>query len=164
MSEDKTISIVLDSPDRAQVVFNRLRALDYSDQWECVITPFKKKRSNEQNKLMRRHFKNLYAEGIGAGTPEEIHEDFKVRILAPYLRTVEIPTKKGTIYEWQQRMEEAKALHQKGLTQEANAIKALLYSLVSTTWLNVTQMSEYLDLIEQETAPMGFPLPQQPDQ
>ena len=163
MTDEQTIEHVLTSPEQARIVFNRLKVLDYSEPWECVIVPYKRSRSNEQNKLMRRHFKNMYAEGFGAGTPQEIHEDFKLRILAPYLRTLEIPTKKGTIYEWQQRMEEAKALHQQGLTQEASQIKALLYSLVSTTWLNVGQMSGYLELIEQETAPLGFPLPQKPE-
>ena len=163
MTDEQTIEHVLTSPEQASIVFNRLKALDYSEPWECVIVPYKRSRSNEQNKLMRRHFKNMYAEGFGAGTPQEIHEDFKIRILAPYLRTLEIPTKKGAIYEWQKLIDAGKKMHDEGQTREANRYKALLYSTVSTTWLNVRQMSGYLELIEQETAPLGFPLPQKPE-
>jgi hypothetical protein len=156
-----TTTVVISSLSQANAVLMRLKRLDYSEPWSVTWKLYKPNRSQEQINLMWKHYDNMYLEGKGAGAPHAIHEDHKRRYLIPYLKSLDV--KKGPIFEWNQQLEFARDLYRKGYRKESVRLKEFLYSLVSTKWLNITQMSRYLGIIETETGPLPEKLDPEPD-
>lgn len=154
-------SVVVSSPDHLGIVASRLGRLDLSEPWVVSWKPHRRNRSAEQNALMWKHFHNMFAEGIGAGRPDEIHADFKRRMLVPCLKSLDVST--GPIADWQGHLQTARDFYNDGMRKEALKMNEMLEGYASTKWLNTKQMGGYLDLIEAETAPQGLPLPNMED-
>jgi hypothetical protein len=118
------------------------------------LTEYEPSRSNDQNRLMWKHYDNMFLEGMGAGTPLMIHEDHKRRLLIPLLESLKV--KSGPIKEWQDNLAFARKEYLEGEEYRAGSrrMEEFLYSLVSTSWLSVSQMTRYLEIIETETMPL----------
>lgn len=72
---------LLDSPQRAQFVAERVRQLDTQRPWEVILRPYRRLRTLNQN---RRYWKLLQIASESTGNEaEDLHEFFKLKYLEP---------------------------------------------------------------------------------
>jgi len=72
---------LLDSPQRAKFVAERIRGLDTKRPWELILRPYRRLRSLNQN---RRYWKLLQLASEQTGNDaEDLHEFFKGKYLEP---------------------------------------------------------------------------------
>ena len=149
----KTHRVIVNSPEKLQLAKKLVSEMELAEPWEVSIKPFRRNRSQEQNKLYWAHLHTCVAGGIGHDSAEELHDFLKGKFLVPLLQEVD--------EEFQQDVQMCRDLWLAGKKDKAEFHKNRLFKRASTTYLNVTQFGRYLELVESYTSQYGFTLPEE---
>lgn len=142
-----SLTMILRTNEDRQYAIERLRACPLDPHHELVLRPYKRNRSGEQN---RYYWVILGHISISLGSSkDELHEEYKRRFLVPIL-----------LRDDEQFRELVGAI--KAVPSYGNIARKVI-GLLSTTSLNVGQMSEYIDEVIAHAATLGIALPTQED-
>ena len=117
------------------------------------IKDYKANRSASQNALMWQ-WTTIIANELGE-SKDDVHQRHKEKYLIPILERDDS--------EFAEMMEALRELHRQGLKQQAIFLHKRIVDMSSTTKLNVTQFTEYLNDIEHHAASLGIMLPHPSD-
>jgi len=116
---------------------------------ELIIQPYKRNRSQEQNRLMWSWI-NMLSNDLG-DTPEAIHEDLKRRFLKKLLER-ENET-------FRDSLDKLRKAYLDGHHELAVQLERFVMDQASTSMLNTKQFTEYLELILEHAKSLNINLP-----
>ena len=137
---------------KAQQILSNLK-VSHGNPLEVIIRPHKENRSQQQNALYWQ-WVTIIAEEIG-DTKDAIHEQMKRRFLKPILERED--------EEFAEIMKNLRAAWKDGHRDLAQQMEQSLLLRVSTSVLNVSQMTEYLESILDHARSLDISLPIPPD-
>lgn len=152
-SEFRVVAWSEQGVNRAHRILNNIKPSE-KHEWEIIIKPYKRNRTQEQNRLYWAWLGEIARE-TGADA-EELHEAYKRKFLAPLLKRDD----EG----YRELSETLAALRKEGQHDSAEKLGLLILSKLSTSELNVKQMTEYLNEVDKHAADFhGITLTQPPD-
>ena len=149
----KKRTYVIQSKEQIQRLNAFLEAQPLEPLIEVIVNDHKKDRSLVQNSLMWRWI-TVIADELG-WTKEEVHIDFKRRLLVPIYTRDDL--------EYAKMIQAVKKVYTEGLKKESILLAAQIVKLTSTTKTNVKQFTEYLKDIEKDMMGKGIALPHRED-
>lgn len=137
---------------RAAVVLQNLKITE-GQAVEFVLKSYKKNRSQEQSKLMWL-WNRIIGEALGM-TPQEVHEILKRKCLKPILEAEDD--------EFRAILDNLRKAWMDGHKEVAESMELHVMTLASTSRLNVTQMTSYLNAVKDHADSLNIKLPMPED-
>jgi hypothetical protein len=125
--------------------------VDEKHQIVVTIEPYKRNTSAEQQRTLRWWYKIWSDSDPACRTPDDLHNHCKKRFLIPLLEAKDDA--------WREKLEKLRRLYRNGDVDMATEVFSTLLWLSSTTQLNVTEMTSFMESVYTEADSVGITLP-----
>jgi dTDP-4-amino-4,6-dideoxygalactose transaminase len=132
-------------------ILTNYTGVDEKNQIEVTIKPYKKNRSKEQNNTLWMWYNIFVASDPACRSTGELHEHMKRKYLIPLLEA------KDEAYRG--KLEQLRGFYRQGQVEAAEAAFEAILWLSSTTTLNVTEMTSFMESVHSEAESLGIVLP-----